>query len=499
MRGLPDSIEVDRKAVEKGGLFAFMRLAWHQVEGAVPFVGGWHLQEAAIHLEAVSRGECKELVIAMPPGTSKSSIVSVFWQAWEWTLAPHIRWMFTSFDPSLSQRDALKAKGLILSDWYQDRWGIRAHKRGQLNPVTLTSQDEDAARRQDGAAIFWTTQSGLRFSTSMGGKATGWHVHRQVADDPVKPLTIQEGGPNAIQALEKCLATWDGTFSTRKVDPNNFSRVVMMQRLHELDLAGVCINRGYHALILPMEHVVSKHCVTPWGGDRRTEEGELLCPERFDREAVERGKRDLGSLTSVSAQYQQDPAPESGAIYKREWFSKTFVQVPAGARWLISLDAAFKAGDDSDYCVFQVWASAGGRLYLVDQVRDRMDFPTTLATALRIHRQYPEVKEFLIEDKANGSGIIQTLKLSISGVIGYSPDVSKVARASAASVFWEAGDVHLPVAEWVAGYVEEHVRFPRGTNDDMVDCSNQAILRLTGRLGSLRRLSKLEKAMNHVD
>lgn len=490
---IPRQIDVDRLAVEKGGLYAFMRLAWAEVEGAVPFVPGWHLEEVCAHLEAVTRGECKELVISMPPGTSKSSTISVFWHAWEWTRNPAIRWMYTSFDPSLSQRDALKCKGLIQSDWYQARWGIRSER-----PVVLTAQDDRAAKRQDGASVFWNTSGGLRFSTSMLGKATGWHVHRQIADDPVKPSMIQEGGPRAIAALEKCLGVWDGTFSTRKVDPSNFSRVVMMQRLHELDLAGVCIERGYHALVLPMEFDSRRACVTPWGRDRREKDGDLLCPERFDAEAVATGKRALGSAAQVAAQYQQDPAPEGGSIYRREWFNQTYRQVPAGARWLISLDATFKDGDDSDYCVFQVWAGYQGKIYLIDEIRDRMNFPTTLATAERLYRKYPQVKEILIEDKANGSGIIQTLKATISGVIGYSPDVSKEARASAASVFWEAGDVHLPEREFVAEFIEEHIRFPRGRYDDRVDCANQAILRLTDRLGSVRRLSRLEKAMSHV-
>lgn len=489
----PSSIEVDRKAVERGGLYAFVKLAWEHVVGGVPFIGGWHVGLVCDHLEAVTRGECKELVISQPPGTSKSSLVSVFWPSWEWTRIPSTRWMYTSFDPSLSQRDALLAKGLIESDWYQERWGI-----GSERPVVLTSDDEKAAKKQEGASIYWTTSGGLRFSTSMQGKATGWHVHRQVADDPIKPGVIQEGGPKAIAALEKCLNLWDGTFSTRKLDPNNFSRVVMMQRLHEMDLAGVCIERGYHALVLPMEFDSRRACVTPWGRDPRTKEGELLCPERINAEAVAKGKKALGSAAQVAAQYQQDPAPEGGSIYKREWFNKEYSQVPAGARWIISLDATFKDNDDSDYCVFQIWAGCQGKLYLVDEVRDRMNFPTTLATAHRLHRQYPEVREILIEDKANGSGIIQTLKTSISGVIGYSPDVSKEARASAASVFWEAGDVHLPVKPFVAEFIEEHIRFPRGKYDDRVDCANQAILRLTDRLGSVRRLSRLEKAMKNV-
>lgn len=487
-------LDIDRMAVEKGGLYAFLRIAWSAVEGGVPFVGGKHMQLVCEHLEAVTRGELKELVISQPPGTGKSSIISVFWPAWEWLVQAHIRWMFTSFDPSLSQRDALKSKELIKSAWYQARWGA-----GTKSNVVLTSQDDESARRQDGAGVFWNTQGGLRFSTSMLGKATGWHVHRQVADDPIKPSQIQEGGSKAIAALEKCLTTWDGTFSTRKVDPKNFSRVVMMQRLHERDLAGVCIERGYTALVLPMEFEPARKCITPWGHDWRTEPGELLWPERYDHAAVESAKVGLGSALQISAQLQQDPIPEGGAIYKSEWFSQRFTDIPKGARWLLSLDATFKKTERSDYCVFQIWAMKAAKMYLIEQYRDKMDFPETLAKAEQIMKIYPEIKEILIEDKANGSGIIQTLKGRFAGVIGYSPDVSKEARANAATIFWESGSIYLPQKDFVPAFVQEHIRFPRAAHDDQVDCANQAILRLTNRLKRRRNANRLEKAMKNVN
>ena len=193
-----DELELDRRLVMgRGGLYRYMKKAWPEVE-AQAFVEGWHLEEVCAHLEAVSRGEIDRLIINIPPGCTKSLSVSVFWPTWDWITRCDRKFMYASFDASLSQRDALRAKDLVRSKWYQERWGLAASPQGLERvgvrvPVAIVGE----GGKQNTAGIYWTSGGGFRFSTSEGGKATGWHAHIQVIDDPTKPLDVQEGGNTA--------------------------------------------------------------------------------------------------------------------------------------------------------------------------------------------------------------------------------------------------------------------------------------------------------------
>lgn len=476
-----------------------MTLAWSQVEPAT-FVDGWHMHEICAHLEAVSKGELDRLIINVPPGHAKSLEVCVFWPVWAWILDGAQRFMFSSFDAGLSQRDALRAKGLIKSDWFQERWGHRA-SLDTLKAEGWTGQlwvQEASESRQNTSSIYWSNHNGLRFSTSVGGRSTGWHCHKQVVDDPTKPQDILGGGKKARAALARTEEWWSGTMATRKADPKSFARVIIMQRLHDRDLAGIAGKTGeYTVLRLPAHYSPRRPCVTPWGGDRRTEEGELLWPERYDEQAVNTTAKDLGPM-HAAAQLEQSPSPEGGAILQRNWMGARWKQVPARARWIQSWDCTFDDTDGSDFVVGQVWAHLDGQFFLVDQVRDRMDLPTTAQAILDMTAKWPMARRKLVENKANGPGVVKFLKKKVSGLILWDPGhESKEGRAHAVSGYFQAGDVFLPEAEarpWVGEYVEELTAFPKGDQDDQVDATTQALLYMTGK-----NRGRLGEAMDNVD
>jgi predicted phage terminase large subunit-like protein len=501
-----DEKDLDRHLVAKGGLYKFMELGWEQIESE-PFVHGWHLEEVCTHLEAVSRGEIRRLIINIPPGMGKSLSVSVFWQVWDWIKYPWRKFMFASFDAGLSQRDALRAKELIRSQWFQERWGFLADtkklERMGLQPLSVLTGTKD---RQDTATIYWSSGGGLRFSTSVGGKATGWHAHIQVVDDPTKPGEVTGGGNQARNALEKTRNWYRGTMSSRKANAETFARVIIMQRLHEADLAGQELETGdYIHLRLPMKAEMSSGCncpscqlgpcKTPWGGDRRTEEGELLCEARFSDRAVQETTKDMGSMTA-GAQLQQRPSPEGGAIFQRAWMARRWRTLPAGIRLIQSWDCAFKDLDTSDWVVGQVWGQAielvedpetgkktlpVSEYYLVDEVRDRMDLPTTCQAMVDLSRKWPRARLKLVEDKANGPAVEQTLRKKVPGIVLVNPQGGKVSRANAVAPYFEAGNILLPESSWVEDYIKELTDFPVGANDDRVDTTSQALLRLTGK------------------
>lgn len=471
--GGQSDIDLDRALVKRCGLYEFVKLSWHVIETAA-YCDNWHVEEICNHLEAVTRGEITDLIINIPPGCMKSLLVDVFWPVWEWIEHPDTRWLYGSFDASLTRRESLKAKKLLTSPWFQARWG---------GDVCLA----DDGRQADSATEWYTNRKGLRFATSVKGKGTGWHVHRRVADDPSKPRDTKGGSEATGVSLQDVIDWWTGTTSTRRASGYAFASVIVMQRLHEDDLTGHCLKSGeYVHLCFPMEFDAAKACRTKWGGDRRTVDGELLWPGRFGPKEIEALKdpvRGLGAI-DYAAQCQQSPMPKSGGIFKGAHFKQRFKTLPTeGLQWMQSWDMRFiDSTTRGDMVVGGVWAWRRAEFYLVKVVRGRWSFTETLERLKDLSAEFPQATLKLVEDKANGPAVVSVLKADVPGLVLVNPEGGKIARANAVSPFFEAGNVYLPdperLATWVDEYIAEMTGFPRAKFDDQVDMTSQALLRL---------------------
>lgn len=473
-----DARDLDREIVKRGTFYDFLEMAWPHVV-PTPFVGGWHLEEMCAHLEAVSALEIRELVINVPPGMTKSLTTNVFWPAWNWLNDPTDSFMFASYDISLVRRDAGRTIELIQSEWFQERWPHVQFK--DVNP---------------GETEHETTKNGFRFSTSPGGKATGRHVLKQVCDDPNKPRDTSGTRGVTAKALEEVRTWWKETMSNRKQDAKRFSRVLIMQRLHDLDLAAMCIEAGYTHLKLPMRFDVKTACKTIVGGDRRTEQGELLCPDRYPEEEVKKLEDDLGPV-GTAAQMQQDPAPKDGVIIKKANFRHYRVLPPLKKfRQIIqSWDLTFKGKTDSDIVEGDVWGVYPGcdvhprGYYLLDNTSGRMGFTASCAAVEKLSKKWPLALAKYIEDKANGPALEDVLKVKLDGLILLDPQGSKSDRLWAVQPLFEAGNVfhpHPDIAPWIIEREKQLLRFPHAANDDGVDTTTQAlrVLHLKSRLAA---------------
>ena len=214
-------------------------------------------------------------------------------------------------------------------------------------------------------------------------------------------------------------------------------------------------------------------------------------------------KINLGSY-AAAGQLQQRPSPAGGGIFKRHWFRyfqprganlpPVLVRMPDGSQVSIpavelprqveetiqSWDCSFKDLDTSDYVVGQVWGRIGARFLLGDQIRERLDCPGTVKAVRGMREKWQGTMAILIEDKANGSAVIQMLSHEIPGILPVNPGGGKIARAQAISPLVEAGNIYLPhpdFAPWVNDFIEECVQFPNGAHDDQVDAMTQALLR----------------------
>ena len=203
-----------------------------------------------------------------------------------------------------------------------------------------------------------------------------------------------------------------------------------------------------------------------------------------------------GGAAAWAAMYQCRPRIEGGNIVRRDWFR--FYDPKEIAAWgttLISVDAAFKGGENNDYVAMTVWSKLGSGFYLRHCSNKQLDFPQTLAELRTLRALYPEAFTVLVEDKANGSAIISTLHHEMPGILGVNPKGGKEARVHAVSSAIESGNVYLPNgAPWLEAYIDQWVSFPAAAHDDMVDASTQALSYLLFRSGDpLYTAAKEEK------
>lgn len=464
----------------------FVRYAWPVLEPETPLVWSWHVEAICDHLEAVSNGEIKRLLINVPPGHAKSLLVSVFWPAWQWVRRPAWRALFSSYKSELAIRDSVRCRSVITSDWYQSAFA----------PTWKLSGDQNVK------SYFQNDATGARQSIGVGGGATGFRGDAVVVDDPLKADEFP-----SPDELEKVISWWDFQMSSRLNDMSKGVRVVIMQRLHERDLSGYLLDRGgYEHLCLPSEYDPGRSCVTSIGfTDPRRERGELLFPAKFPREVIDEAKRDLGPY-GYSGQHDQTPTPAGGSIIKAEWMRYWYpsdvippqpvvVMTDSGAveipqepvpmsfdAKLQSWDLAFKGNATSDFVAGHVWGRHRGRFYLLDRAHARLDFPATLGAIRAMTERHPQAVQKLVEDKANGPAVIATLKDEIPGLLPVQPSGGKEARLHAVAPLFASGNVWLPhpsITPWSSEVLTELVRFPRAPNDDDVDAATQALGKLS--------------------
>jgi predicted phage terminase large subunit-like protein len=464
-------------------LSRFIREAWPVVEPAATYEHNWHIDAICEKLEAVTDFEIPKLVINIPPRHMKSLAVSVFWPAWVWIRAPWRRFLYASYAEKLSIKHSVLTRRVLQSPWYQARWGERFSLASDQNVKTK----------------FETDEGGMRLATSVGGVGTGEGGDYLVVDDP---HNVNEA--ESERKREGVIDWWDGAMSTRVNNPLESARVLIMQRVHEEDLAGHLIEQGWEVLCLPAEYEPSHPFI--WPDDPRTEEGELLWGDRFNDEWIADQHKALGSYR-YAGQFQQRPSAAEGGILKKHWWRyykpMAWPQIRDVQQ---SIDCAFKDLDDSDYVSVQLWARDQAVKYLLAQIRARLDITGTLA-AVRALTAWATVHGFLgnhaklVEDKANGTAVIQVLRREIPGLIPVEPQGGKEARAHAAAPEVQSGNVYLPEDiipcpidpgdedvdgdRWQAtpteAFVHEAGTFPRGANDDQVDAFSQSIIRYAGR------------------
>lgn len=456
------AIRKEKARRAEGSLPEYIKQVWPTIEPGTRYVPNWHIDCIGEYLEAVDRHEIRRLIINIPPRHMKSLEVTVCYPTWSWITNPWKRFIKVSYSDMLSRKHNILSRDIITSPWYQDNWGDRYVLKGDVNRQNQFANDHH----------------GMMYSTSTGGALTGEGGDVIIVDDPQNPLMA-----NSETEREASINFFKNTLQTRLNDPKTGAIIVVMQRLHEQDLTGYILaeDLGYEHLCLPA--IAEKHTVVTFpisGREVVREEGDLLNPGRFDRQSLDDLKRSMGSL-QFAGQFQQTPAPAGGIIFKREWLGQFYRQAPTMNMLIQSWDQPFTKSEGSAKCAGIVMGRRGADIYVFDLVNEKMEFTESVAAMRSLSGKWPKARAKVVENKANGPAIVSLLHKEIPGLVEFNPKGSKEERALSITPYLEAGNLHLPDPvqhPWVHDFIEDLLRFPKGTYKDTVDAFVQGVLYL---------------------
>ena len=486
----------------------FIRRAWPIIEPSMEYSHNWHIDFLAYHLQAITDevqldddSYYNRLLINIPPGCMKSLLLTCFWPAWEWGPRgkPSMRYICASHSQDLAIRDGLKMRRLIESDWYQRLW---PH-------VTLTGDQNEKKK-------FENTATGFRQACA-AGTITGNRADRILIDDPFSVTDALS------EQITQSTNTWFlEAIPTRLSSPIKSAIVVIMQRLAETDTSGLILDKGlpYDHICLPMRYDPARAAPTMLGyEDPRTEEGQLLFPDRFPLEVVERDEAIMGPW-ATAGQMQQSPEPRGGGVIPRDkWVLWDQERYPKFDYVIATVDTAFTIKQENDPSAMTVWGVFSGgeqiaqggyasrieesqavlerqytqehpKAMLIYAWSERLEFHD-LVERVRETAVKWEVDDLIIENKAAGISLAQEMRRVYSGddfglQLVDPKNLDKLARLYAVQHLFFDGIVYAPEKTWADLVINQCAVFPKGKHDDLVDCTSMALTHMR-KIGVLLR------------
>lgn len=406
-----------------------------------------HHRTITAALMRVAGGECNRLIINVPPRTGKTELLKK-WIAWSLAVNPKSKFIYTSYASPLAVESSKSVRDLLSSETYR-----------KLFVPTLIKKDSSAK------ATWATYDEGGLYAVGVGGSITGFGAGSMdpgfggaiIIDDPHKAAEASS------DTRRQSVLDWFKNSLESRVNKPDTPIVVIMQRLHEEDLSGWLLNGGNGE---EWEHL----CVPALNEDNNTS----FWPEMFPVKRLQRMKKHASY--EFSGQYQQDPSPAEGGMFKRAWWQYYNIgNIRRFDRIIQTLDTANKTGQEHDYSVIATWGKVGHAAYLIDIVRGKWEAPELFEqTRLAFVKHMPA--QIFVEDKQSGTGLIQFMRREGLPVIPKQVDADKVSRAYSVIGYVNAGFIHLPEnAPFLQEFIDEHAKFPNAKNDDIVDTTTSAI------------------------
>jgi len=426
---------------------AFVKEVWPA------FIEGNHHRVMADAFNRIASGELKRLIINMPPRHTKSEFASHLFPAWYLGKFPDRKVIQTAHTAELAVGFGRKVRNLVGSAEY-----------ATIFPGVALSADSKAAGRWN------TNKEGDYFAIGVGGAVTGKGADILIVDDP---HSEQEAALNDPDVYNKTYE-WYTSGPRQRLQPGG-AICLVMTRWSQKDLTGSILKASIQRGGADEWEIIELPAILP--------SGKPLWPGFWPLEQLESLKAEL-PVPKWSAQYQQDPTSEEGALIKREWWKEWKEKRPPSCEFVIqSWDTAFLAKETADYSACTTWGvfyteDGDAKIVLLDALQERLEFPDLKVRAYEMYKEY-EPDAFIVEAKAAGSPLIFELRRIGIPVSEYTPGrgKDKVARVNAVSDLFFSGHVYAPKTRWAEEVIEQFASFPFGDHDDLVDSATQALIR----------------------
>ena len=445
--------EAKEKEASRSDFLTFVKKMWPA------FIGGRHHEVMADAFERVANGELKRLIINMPPRHTKSEFASYLFPAWFLGRYPEKKIIQTAHTAELAVGFGRKVRNLISQDDFQS-----------VFPGIELSSDSKAAGRWN------TNKRGDYFAIGVGGAVTGKGADVLIIDDPHSEQEAALGAYNP-EVYNK-VYEWYTSGPRQRLQPGG-AIIVVMTRWSIRDLTGQIVKSATQREGADEWEVIELPAIMP--------SGDPLWPEFWPLDQLESLKAEL-PVAKWSAQYQQDPTSEEGALIKREWWREWERESPPPCEAIIqSWDTAFLKTQRADYSACTTWGVFNypndegvsvPNLILLDAFKEKLEFPELKRAAYEKYWEY-EPDQMIVEAKAAGSPLIFELRAMGIPVTEFTPSrgQDKIARVNAVSDLFASGIIWCPPTRWAEEVVEECASFPSGEHDDLVDSTTQALLR----------------------
>jgi len=445
--------EAKNKEKARVNFLDFVEMMWPA------FIAGRHHEIMADAFERVARGELKRLIINMPPRHTKSEFASFLFPAWFLGQYPEKKIIQTAHTAELAVGFGRKVRNLINQDDFQS-----------VFPGIELSSDSKAAGRWN------TNKKGDYFAIGVGGAVTGKGADVLIIDDPHSEQEAAIGAYNP-EVYDK-VYEWYTSGPRQRLQPGG-AIIVVMTRWSVRDLTGQIIKSATQRHGADDWEVIELPAIMP--------SGDPLWPEFWPIDQLEALKAEL-PISKWSAQYQQDPTSEEGALIKREWWREWESESPPPCEAIIqSWDTAFLKTQRADYSACTTWGIFNypneqgvsvPNLILLDAYKEKLEFPELKRAAYDKYWEF-EPDQMIVEAKAAGTPLIFELRAMGIPVTEFTPSrgQDKIARVNAVTDLFASGVVWAPPTRWAEEVIEECAAFPAGEHDDLVDSTTQAMLR----------------------
>ena len=440
-------------------------------------------------LKDVEDGKTPILMIFAPPRSGKSELVSTRFPAFVMGKKPGWDIILSSYNQTQANKQSRFAKGVMREESYHDIFPDVHLPGSRFSDNVKKDSARDSIDEWETVHADGTPTGSKYIAAGVGGSITGSGFNIGIIDDPVKDYA--EAASPTVQ--ENNIDWYDSTFFTRR-DPKIHGILIILTRWHPEDLAGKLLSKAkeagvsYDVLSFPMVAEHDEHIELNGKNYLLRKEGEILFPERMPPEYVEKAK--MQSPLIWSALYQQSPTIKGGSLFREEnW--KRYQVLPKMKFIKIYADTAQKAKEHNDRSSFQVWGvGVDDNIYKIDNLTGRWESPELKTKIVDLWNKYKKFntiggtcnnRGLMIEDKASGTGLIQTIKKEYKiPVFPLTPDKDKISRANDVIPYIAAGMVYLPEeAPWLHDYLTEFSQFNAETvgkvHDDQIDATVYAI------------------------